>query len=556
MSPSPIPWSVQVALPLLAGLQLLPLAGAGLVLVLRRGTLANLAGIGLTGLELLLALAVYHYYDPANAALQFAEHASWSRWLDYHAAVDGVSILFILLAAFLSLLVAVYGPVRGLGPPWRLMALILAIEASLMVMFTTLNLLWFVLALAVQIGLVGAVLRLWATSPRMGAALKTFYKFMGTALALLLAGTLILGWGQTHALSGGWTFDLIELERLGVDPSFQTLVFYLLFYGLAIRTPLFPLHGWLPPLAEHGNIALAPTFLLGLKVGIYGMLRFVLPLLPAAVQEWQVFVVGFAVVGIFYAALLAMVQEDLRRLLAFAVVSHTSLIVLGVFTLDRLALQGSVMLSVTFGLALAALLFMTGLVFQRTRTTQLGELGGLFDALPFVGIAFLVAGLSIIGMPGTPGFDAAHLVLEASIERFGGLVTIAAALGNVLAAGFLLWAFQRAFLAPGPPVSAAPASVIPHAVGPVIAGPLRQAASPPSRLAAGPAPALASSQAAGQPSGPAAAGRAKGEPLSLAEWLVALAVIGVLLGVGFYSRPWLELIAAPLTALSLPYAQP
>lgn len=509
MPASALPWGAQSAWPLLAVLQLLPLAGAGLVLFLRREALALVAGIGLTGVELLLAILLYLHYDPAQPALQFAEQGRLWGWLDYHAAVDGVSILFILLTGFLSLLVAVYGPVRGLGPPWRLMPLILASEASLMLMFTTLNLLWFVLALAIQIGLVGAILRRWATSPGMDAALKIFYKFMGTALALLLAGTLILGWGQTHAQSGGWTFDLIELQRLGVDPAFQTLVFYLLFYGLAIRTPLFPLHGWLPPLAEHGNIALAPTLLLGLKVGIYGLLRFVLPLLPAAVQEWQSFVVGFAVVGIFYAALLAMVQEDLRRLLAFAVVSHTSLIVVGVFTLDRLALQGSVMLSVTFGLALAALLFMTGLVFQRTRTTRLGELGGLFDPLPFVGIAFLVAGLSIIGMPGTPGFDAAHLVMEASIHRFGGLLTIAAALGNVLAAGFLLWAFQRAFLASGP-----------------VASPL----SP--------------------------AGRAGVEPLRPGEWLVALAVIGVLLGVGFHSRPWLELIAAPLTALSAPYAQP
>ena len=504
MSASEIPWSAQAAWPLLAGLQLLPLAGAGLMLALRRDRPAILVGIGLTGLELVLALVLWHHYDPVQPALQFAEHAHLGGWLDYHAAVDGISVLFILLTGFLSLLVALYGPVRGLGPPWRLMALILAIEASLMLLFTTLNLLWFVLALALQIGLIGALLRRWATSPRMGEALGTFYKFMGTALVLLLAGTLILGWGQTHARGGGWTFDLLELQRLGVDPAYQTLAFYLLFYGLAIRTPLFPLHGWLPPLAEHGNIALAPTFLLGLKVGIYGLLRFVLPLLPVAVQEWQAFVVGFAVVGIFYAALLAMVQEDLRRLLAFAVVSHTSLIVLGVFTLDRLALQGSVLLSVTFGLALATLLFMTGLVFQRTQTTQLGELGGLFDPLPFVGIAFLVAGLSIIGMPGTPGFDAAHLVMEASIDRFGGLLTIAAALGNVLAAGFLLWAFQLAFLAPAPP----------------------------------------------------AAGRDQIAPLGLAEWLVALAVIGVLLGVGFHTRPWLELIATPLTALSAPHAQP
>ncbi len=502
MNPIAIPWDSPAAWPLLGVLQLLPLLGALVVLALRRGSLATFAGVILASFELLLAMLLYRGYDPTDAAMQFAEHWHLLGLWDYHAAVDGVSILFILLTALIILLVSLYGPVRGLGPPWRLMALILAIESSLMLMFTTLNLLWFVFASAIQTGLVGLLLKFWATSSLIDQAIKTYIKFMGMGLVLLLSGTLILGWGHTHISSGGWTFDLLELHRAGVGREFQTLVFYLLFYGLAIRTPLFPMHGWLPQVAEHGNIAVAPTLLLGLKIGIYGLFRFVLPLVPEAVQYWQPFVVAFAVVGIFYAALLAMVQENLRRLLAFAVVSHTSLIVLGLFTLDHQAFQGSIMLAVTFGLAVAALLFMTGLVYRRTKTTLLSELGGLFDQIPFVGIAFLVAGLSIIGMPGTPGFDAAHLVLEAAIARFGGLLTIAAALGNLLAAGFLLWAFQRAFLGPCPE------------------------------------------------------GQAPVAPLGLAEWLVSGAVIAVLLGVGFYSHPWLELIDVPLAALSAHYAQP
>jgi NADH-quinone oxidoreductase subunit M len=156
------------------------------------------------------------------------------------------------------------------------------------------------------------------------------------------------------------------------------------------------------------------------------------------------------------------------------------------------------MLSVTFGLALATLVFMTGLVYRRTRTTLLGRLGGLFDHIPFVGIAFLVAGLSIIGMPGTPGFDAVHLVLEASIHRFGALLTIAAALGNVLAAGFLLWSFQRAFLAPS------------------------QEERPQGTM----------------------------QRMSAPELLVAGIVVFVLLGAGFYTDPWLELIDNSLQGLS------
>jgi NADH-quinone oxidoreductase subunit M len=378
----------------------------------------------------------------------------------------------------------------------RFLAVTLACEAALMSLFTTLDLMWFTALGGVELWLVGYLMGRWATSPSEELALSRYYQFMGTGLALLLAGTLLLGWNHAAAHAGAWSFDLIELAAVPVNPALSSLAFFLLFYGLAIRTPLFPLHGWLPLVAEHGNVAVAPVFLLGLKVGIYGLLRFVFPLLPAAVDRWNAYVVAFAAAGIFYAALLALMQTNLRRLLAYAVVSHTSVLVIGLFSLGTAAFQGATMLSVNFGMAIAGLLFMTGFVYSRTRTTALDKLGGLFDRLPMIGIAFFIAGLSIVGMPGTPGFDAAHLVLEAAIERFGALVTIAAALGNVAAAAFLLWAFQRAFLAP--------------------------------RTAEGPL---------------------NIPPATWPERLIAGVVILVLLGVGFYSEPWLALTDAPLAAL-------
>lgn len=342
----------------------------------------------------------------------------------------------------------------------------------------------------------------WATSPEKDLTLARFYQFMGTGVLLLLLGTLLVGWNHSQVTAGRWSFDLVDLARVPVVPGLSSSVFFLLFYGLAIRTPLFPLHGWLPLMAEHGHIAVAPTLLLGLKVGVYGLLRFVFPLVPEAVERWHGYVVAFAVVGIFYAALLAMVQVNLRRLLAYAVVSHTSLLILGLFSLDAHAFEGSVILSLTFGLALATLAFMTGLIYRRTGTTLLSKMGGLFDHIPFIGLAFFVAGLSIIGMPGTPGFDGAHLVLEASIQRFGTLLTIAAALGNVVAAGFLLWAFQRAFLAPR----------------------------------SGPSP------------------RAPIERITASEAMVAGLVVAVLLGTGFYTEPWLRLIETPLSNLGALFA--
>jgi len=494
-------WTAHAAQPLLGLLQAIPLIAAALMLIMRESRSTVPVALGIAGAQLLLTIYLYTSYDQANPALQFMERLALPGPLDYHVGVDGVSIVFLLLTALVGFLVLVYGPARGLKPTWQLAATIFAVQSTLTASFVTLNLLWFVLLSTIQLGLIGYLQWHWANSPDKEPALIRYFQFMGIGVLLLLVGALVLGWNYADATGGDWSFNLLELQQVQVAAGLQSLVFFLLFYGLAIRTPVFPLHGWLAPVAEHGNIAVAPTLLLGLKVGIYGLLRFVFPLLPAAVDRWHYHVAAFAVVGIFYAAVMAMLQTNLRRLLAFAVVSHTSLLVLGLFSLDPLAFQGSVMLSVTFGLALATLVFMTGLVYRRTKTTLLTKLGGLFDRIPFIGLAFLLAGLSIIGMPGTPGFDAAHLVLEASIHRFGSLVTIAAALGNVLAAGFLLWAFQRAFLAPGPEHGA----------------------------------------------------HKEVQRITAAEMVVAGMVVFVLLGAGFYTEPWLRLMDMPLQNLSSLY---
>ncbi|MCU7926736.1 MAG: NADH-quinone oxidoreductase subunit M [Candidatus Thiodiazotropha sp. (ex Dulcina madagascariensis)] len=494
-------WSTQIAYPILTVLQLLPLASIILLWALRRSNLLVPAGIIAALLELLVSIDLWRHYDTRLDGMQFSESLPILSGLSYHAGVDGISVIFILLTGLLTLLVALYGAVRELKPYYHLYRVVFGVQASLMGLFVTLNLLWFVLLSALQLGLIGYLLWRWGNSPDKDLALRRFYQFMSVSMLLLLAGALLMGWNYSDSHDGRWSFDLIMLAQTPVSETFRSVAFFLLFYGLAIRTPLFPLHGWLPLIAEHGNVAVAPTLLLGLKIGIYGLLRFILPLLPTAVIEWHNYVAAFALSGIFYAAFLAMMQDNLRRLLAYAVISHTGLLVLGIFSLEHAAFMGSVILSATFGLALAALLFTTGLLYRRTHTTLLRNLGGLFDTLPFLGIAFLIGGLAIIGMPGTPGFDAAHLILESAIHRFGALVTIASALGNVVTAGFLLWAFQRAFLAPRP-TGGQPFQVI---------------------------------------------------PVSKAEILVLSALILVLLSAGFYIEPWLTLIDKPLSALSAIY---
>jgi NADH-quinone oxidoreductase subunit M len=502
VGPTEIVLSPSAGLSLLAAAQLLPLAAAGIVLALHHSRWLWLLGVALGVVELALVVAVYRAFDAGLLQMQLVESLALGP-LRYHAAVDGLSIAFMLLTAIVTLLVLLYGVVLRQQPYARFLAAVFGLEATVMGMFTTLNLLWFVALSAVELALIAYLLGQWSTSPERELAIRRYQQFMGIGLLLLVTGALLLGWNHADA-TGAWSFDLTDLLKVEEPQAIRSLLFFLLFYGLALRVPLFPLHGWLPITAEHGTVAVAPVFLLGLKIGIYGLLRFVFPLLPDAVLFWHKFVVGFAVAGIFYAAILALLQTNLRRLLAYAVVSHTSVLVIGLFSLSHTAFQSAVMLSVDFGIAIAGLFLITGLVLRRTNTMVLARLGGLWDRIPVIGAAFLVAALSIVGMPGTPGFDAAHLMLEAAIERFGGLVTIAAALGNVAAAAFLLLAFQRAFLAP----------------------PTGRAATAPVATA------------------------------TAAEWVLAGLVIAILLGTGFWSEPWMALTAGALEPLAAHFPHP
>jgi NADH-quinone oxidoreductase subunit M len=436
-------WTEQAGLPLLIILQLLPLLGAAVVFAFdERRTGVTLGKVFALG-ELVLCIVAVRHIDPTLPALQLAERFAP---LAYHVAVDGLSLLFLLVAALLTFLMTLYGMSRGMISPGRLFAVLLLAEAGLVGMLVTVNVAWFAAFSALELWAVVYLLRRWASSRAEIHALARFVQYQAFGWVLFAAGCLVLGWGHAEATGGRWSFDLFDLVGAIPVGKFQTAAFYLLFYGLAVRTPLFPLHGWLPNMAQHGLIAVAPALMVGVKVGIYGTMRFVLPLTPAAVQYWQPYVVGFAMAGVFFTAALAFQQTNLRRLLAFAVVSHTSLLVIGLFSLHESGIQGAMLLAANFGLAVTGMWFIVGFVFRRTGTTELHELSGLFERIPFLAIAFLSFGLAIVGMPGTPGFDAAHLVLEASIDNFGALSTVATALGNVAAAGFLLWAFQKAFL--------------------------------------------------------------------------------------------------------------
>lgn len=492
-----------MGLPILEVLQLLPLIAAAFLWKIK-GIPAAMIALFVTVLEMILAIMLYQQFDIQESAMQFANKASLLG-LPYHAAVDGISILFVLLTALLGLLAVLFIIFRQFYKT-NILSVMALIQALLMSQFVTVDLLWFTIMSILEIISTGYLLYRWATFIDAEPMIIRYAQFMVIGVLLMVVGTFMLGWNYSdynlnHGGTGAWSFDLYELAKTPVAPAIGTFIFFALFYGLGIRIPVFPLHGWLPTTMQYGNVTIAPVLLLGLKVGVYGLLRFVLPVLPEAVNNWHKIIVVFAMVGIFYAAVLAMRQTNMRRLMAYGVISHTGVLTIGLFTLSRAGFEGGIMLAINFGLAISGLMFMIGLVWHRTNTAKLDRLGGLFEYLPQVGIAFLIAGLAIVGMPGTPGFDAVHFVLEASIAEFGALITIAAALGNVTAAGFLLYAFQKAFL--------------------------MEPSSDTSRWDKSPA--------------------------RLTEWVMSITVIVVILGMGFFSDLWLDLFEKSLDGLSTLY---
>ena len=439
--------------PLLSALLVVPLVGIIADFRGRQARSAFALGLTVAGVELGLTLYLLAQFQPHAPGLQFVERVEIFSWLPYHVGVDGVGVLFLPLTALLTLFVMLYAQPHRWEQPGAFVANILGVELALMGMFTALDLLQFWLFALAEVIPATLLIQRWGTSPARGRAAAQYVRAMLGGLAGLLAGIVLLGWHHAAA-TGQWSFDLPALLAAPVPAGQQSFMFILLFGGLAVRLALFPFHSWLPIVAKHGTVAIGMVLLVGAKVGVYALLRFVLPLLPDAAQQWSGWIAALGLAGMVYGALLAVLQIDLRRLLAFGIVSQTGVLMAGLFSLKAAGLKGALLLSLNLGLAAAGLFVAAGLLNRRLNTTRFQRLGGLFDALPLLGLMFLVVVLGSIAMPGTPGFEAAHLALEGTLEAFGWGVATVAAFGNVLAAGYLLWAYQRIFLARNPKVAA------------------------------------------------------------------------------------------------------
>jgi len=435
--------------PILSTIILLPVAGAAIVLALprRRPELTLPVAVAVSVLPLGAAGWLLWHFESGEAGFQFTEQVNWYQpWgVSYHLGVDGISLLLVVLTALLfpiALLASTSITERVKGYAVSMLLL----EAGILGVFLALDLLVFFVFWEVMLVPMYLVIGIWGGERRVYAALK-FVLFTAFGSALMLAAILAMAFLAGDQL-GGPTFDFTRLLTVDFSRTAQFWLFGAFALAFGIKVPLFPFHTWLPDAHVEaptgGSVILAGVLL---KLGTYGLLRFNLSLFPEAAVDLVPVLAVLAVIGILYGAVVAIAQPDIKRLVAYSSVSHLGFVVLGIFALTTQGMQGGVLQMVNHGLTTGALFLLVGMIYERRHTREISEFGGLASVMPLFAGAFLFIALASIGLPGLNGFVGEFLILVGSFLSLPAFA-VAAALGVVLAAVYLLWAYQRMFTGP------------------------------------------------------------------------------------------------------------
>ncbi len=385
---------------------------------------------------------------PAAADFHFAERYEWIAGLgvSWHLGVDGLSLFLVVLTALIFPL-AIVG-VDAEHSPKAYYAWMLVLEAGCLGAFVALDLfvffVFFEIVLVPMYFLIGG----WGHGRRAYAAVK-FFVFTMFGSALLLVGIVSLAFLHSAATSGPVTFDLLAIaEGQSIHTNTARWLFLAFALAFAVKVPVFPVHTWLPD--AHTNAPTAGSVILAavmLKLGAYGFVRFGLFLFPEAAVYFTPLMITLGTVGIIYGAIAAAMQRDLKRLVAFSSVAHLGFIMIGVFALNTEGMVGAMLQMVNHGVSTGALFLLVGMIYQRRHTREISELGGLQKAAPVMAAVFLVVMLSSIGLPGLNGFVGELLVLLGAFVAHRWWAVVAAT-GVILAAVYLLWAYQRVFHGP------------------------------------------------------------------------------------------------------------
>ena len=427
----------------------LPLLGAIMVLAGGRGlkdTPARWVALGASLATFLVSLVVLGRFDPASAdTFQMVEQASWveSIGLTYTVGVDGVSLWMVLLTTFLFpvSILASWTVTRDVR---RFLAAMLVLETAVIGSFVALDLLLFFLFFEALLVPMYLLIGGWGGQRRIYAAIKFFLFTMAGSAFLLVAILFLYAQGD----GAGFRYDTMLEVAQGLPATTARWLFLAFFVAFAVKVPLVPLHTWLPD--AHTEAPTAGSVLLAallLKVGTYGLIRYNLMLFPEASEYFATFVGVIAVIGIVYGAANALVQTDIKRLVAYSSVSHLGFVVLGVFAFTQQGMTGGVLQMVNHGLATGALFLLVGMVYERTHTRDLAQMGGLASVMPWLMGAFLFTAFASAGLPGLNGFVGEFLVIVGTFAVSGWFGALAAT-AVVLAAIYLLWSYQRMAFGP------------------------------------------------------------------------------------------------------------
>ncbi len=433
----------------------IPLAGAAAVAVMdARGERAVRAAALLSALlTFSIAAWIWIRFSPGTAALQFEEKRDWVSGLGigYHLGIDGLTVSLVALTAFLFPLAlgAAAAQIRDRVTAFHATALLL--EAGLLGTFLAQDLVLFYVFWEAMLIPMYFLIALWGGPARGAAAIKfILYTMAGSVLMLLAIVAIYL---QSGGIPGGPTFDLPSLlaRPLGLEPPREVLLFAAFAVAFAIKMPVWPLHTWLPDAyAEAPPVVTVLLASVMAKAGAYGFVRFCLPLFPDASRSFGPVLSGLAIIGILYGGAVAWTQGDMRRLLAYGSMSHMGFILLGIFTLNAPAVQGSLIQMINHGVSTGALFFLAGFLIDRTGRTRTDEYGGIAVAVPALAAATLIVTVSSLALPGTNGFVGEFLILVGTYEAAPAapVAAVLATGGIVVAAAYLLAFVGRVFHGP------------------------------------------------------------------------------------------------------------
>jgi len=427
--------------PILSTVTFLPLVGALLILLIKDDSEAsrrNIRNVALltTIFVFILSLVVWAGFDNSNAGFQMVEQIDWmGGGISYHMGVDGISVLFVVLSAFLMPFCILASWVSVEKRVKEYMIAFLILETLMIGVFCALDLFLFYVFFEASLIPMFIIIGVWGGKRRVYASLKFFlYTLLGSVLMLI--AIMAMYWQAG-------TMNIVELLKYDFPASMQTWLWLAFFASFAVKMPMWPVHTWLPD--AHVEAPTAGSVILAgilLKLGGYGFIRFSLPMFPLASADFAPFIFALSVIAIIYTSLVAMVQEDMKKLIAYSSVAHMAYVTMGIFAANEQGLQGAIFQMLSHGIVSGALFLCVGVIYDRMHTREIAAFGGLVNNMPKYAVAFLIFTMANVGLPGTSGFIGEFLTLF-GVFRVNTWVALFATTGVILSAAYALWLYRQ-----------------------------------------------------------------------------------------------------------------